>query len=125
MRFGVSIFLLVPIVLTVLAWIEGIRANGKAEPVPYVGTRTWPAMLFLAGPVLMLFGLVGLRMWNLTHPTFPVWMFFTGGASSMAALVASTWSAPGFRPIAFFAALGWVACFGLGLLMLSALSGLR
>jgi len=128
MGFRVLIFLFVPMVLTMLAWREGIRANRRPESGRHVRVRTWPAMLFLAGTVLMVFGLVALRIAKVQSLTSPIWyvsMLFIGGASSIAALVSSTRGTPGFRLIAFFAALSWLACFGLVLFMLSALSGLR
>ena len=81
-------------------------------------------MLFLAGPFLMTLGFFALPRIPASVPA-RVWMIFIGTASSVAALVSSAWATPRFRPIALFAALSWVVCFCLVLMMLSALAGLR
>ena len=131
MLFSPLFCLIVPLVLTVLAWREGLRilANATRDSTAHVRIRTWPAMIFLLGTVVMVAGLfiVRFRRPSLTPPslTLGAWMFCVGALSSIAALVSSLWAMPRFRPLAFFAALGWTSCFGLVLMMLSALRGLR
>jgi len=109
----IVLVLVVPVALTVLAWITGLRVIATHEAAVKVRTRTWPAMLFLAGPFLMTLGFLALPQVPASLPARE-WMFLIGAASSVAALVSSAWASPRFRALALFAALSWVVCFGLG-----------
>ncbi len=114
------LLLLVPLVLTVLAWIKGLKALAVVnESTAGLRARTWAPMLFLLVPFTLLLCFVGLRMVPLTAPG----LVFFGAASSVAALVTSVRSPSGFRPLALFAAAAWVACFGLALMVMLAVSG--
>jgi len=115
---------LVPLMLTLLAWREGLRALASTESKDGIRSRTLLPMLLLAAPVAMLLGLVG-RVANVASQTAPGRMIFIGAASSVVALITSTWSQRGFRPLAIFAAAAWVLCYGLPLLAMFSLAGLR
>ena len=129
--FSLLLFLLVPLVLTALAWREGLHAlAANADSTSHIRLRTWPTMFFLLGTVVIVLGLFieHFTRTDLTSPkslTAMVWMFCAGGLSSLAALVSSTWAMPQLRPLAFFAALAWTGCFAVVLTMLSGLRGLR
>jgi len=116
--------LLVPLVLTLLAWKQGLRALATTESKDGIRARTLVPMLFLAGSVAVL-GLVGLQVAHVASPTTSGRMIFIGATSSVAALITSTWSPRGFRPPAIFAAAAWVLCYGLPLLAMFSLAGLR
>jgi hypothetical protein len=121
------LLLLVPLVLTVLAWIKGLRAIAVvSESTAGVRARTLPPMLFLVGPVVILLSFVGMLIAHVAPlMTAPWQLVLIGAVSSVAALVTSAWSPRGFRALALFAAAAWVACFGLALAVLSALHGLQ
>jgi len=126
LRFPIWLILpLVPLVLTLLAWREGLSAPTITESRDGVRARTLLPMLFLTGPVAMLLGLVGLQVAHVASPDTPRRMILIGAASSVAALITSTWSPRGFRPLALFAAAAWVLCYGLPLLAMFSLAGLR
>jgi len=91
---------LVPLVLTLLAWREGLRALATAESKDGLRSRTLLPMLFLAGPVAMLLGLVGLQAGHFASLTAPGRMMIIGSAAAVAALITSTRSPRGFRPLA-------------------------
>lgn len=120
------LFLLVPFVLTLLAWRKGLQtiASGNG-PTTGLRLRTLPPMLFLAGPVIALLGFFSLRMAHETSLATPGWMVVIGISSSVAALITSFWGPRDFRPLALFAAAAWVVCFGLALMMMLALAGLH
>src|SRR5262249_52773201 len=118
-----------PIVLTILAWRAGVQtiaaaANLKAR----TRARTWPAMLFLAVPVIVVVVFVCLRLGR-ANAVFAAhvfgWMLAIGTAFSVVAFVASIWSSPGFRPLGLCAAAVWLLCFGLVVQWISGLAGLR
>ena len=121
--------LLVPFALTLLAWREGLRVLSTAnDSKTRIGTRVWPVMLSLLAVVVMVLGLFVLRFAGPKPATIAGlvgWMFAIAVMASVAALVSSSWAMPRLRSVAFFAALAWAVCFGLVLVMLSALSGLR
>jgi hypothetical protein len=127
--FAIFFLLLVPSTLTLLAWWNGLRMIASAgESKTGIRIRVWPAMLFLAAPLVMLLGFLWLRaghMDMIARTNLTVWMLVIGAISSVTALVTSTWAPPGFRPIALFAAAAWVVCFGGVLMALTALSELR
>src|SRR5215831_7658782 len=126
--FPIIFLLLVPSALTLLAWRNGLRAIAEAgESSIAIRARALPAMLFLAGPVVMVLGLVGLRAGHIdvTRTNVDTLMLLIGAISSFSALVTSLWAPRGFRPIALFAAAAWVVCFGLVLIGFAALSALR
>jgi len=75
--------------------------------------------------ILFFFGLRIGRVDSVIVAKSGAWMLFIGALSSVLALVTSTWAPRGFRPLALFAAASWVACFGLALKAVAALSGLR
>ena len=129
MLFGFPVWLIcllsIPVVATLLAWREGLVALTNKEFKDCVRSRTLLPMLFLAGPVVTLLGLVELQVGHVASLTGPARLIFTGAASSVAALIASMWSPPGFRPLAIFAAAAWVLCYGLPLLAIFSLAGLR
>lgn len=120
---------LVPFALTLLAWRAGLRAIAIAGvSKSSVQARTWPAMVFLAGPVAVEIIYISLRVGHvdqLTAINTFVWMGAIGAMSSVAALVTSTWAPRGFRPPALCAAAGWAACFALVFYMIAALRALR
>jgi hypothetical protein len=116
---------LVPLVLTLLAWREGLRALATAESKDGLRSRTLLPMLFLAAPVAMLLGSVGLQAGHFASLTAPGRMMIIGSAAAVAALITATRSPRGFRPLAIFAAAAWVLCYGLPLLAMFALAGLR
>jgi hypothetical protein len=127
--YAIWLLLLVPGVLTVLAWRAGLLAIATADnSKAAVRARIWPAMFFLAGPVAAVLAFVWLRLGPVdtaTRATGFAWLLFAGAISSVAALVTSIWSPGSFRPLALFAAVAWTACFGLALIAVSALVGLR
>jgi hypothetical protein len=85
-------------------------------------------MLFLAGPAAAVITHIWLRVGHvdqLSATNIFVWTVAIGAMSSVAALITSTWSPRGFRPLALCAAAGWAACFGFVIRMISALKGLR
>src|SRR5215472_5140367 len=128
MWFFYSIWL-IPFALTLLAWRAGLHAIASAGvSKSSVRARTWPAMLFLAGPVAVLIIHIWLRVGyvdQITATNISVWIVAIGAMSSVAALITSTWSPRGFRPLAFWAASGWAACFGFVIRMISSLGALR
>jgi len=124
MWFFYSIWL-IPFVLTLLAWRAGLRVIASAGvSKSSVRARTWPAMLFLAGPVAVLIIHIWLRVGyvdQITATNIFVWIVAIGAMSSVAALITSTWSPRGFRRLALCAAAGWAACFGFVIRMISSL----
>jgi hypothetical protein len=103
---------LLPLVLTLLAWLAGLHviATGTGSKARR-WARTWPAMLFLAVPLVMMLGNVWQRY--VSHHAFPAsfMMWYIAAASSVGALVASTWAPRRFRVLALCAAAGWVGWF--------------
>src|SRR5215471_7975062 len=103
MWFFYSIWL-VPFVLTLLAWRAGLHAIAIAGvSKSSVRARTWPNMLFLAGPLAVVIIHIWLRVGHvdqLTATNTFVWIVVIGAMSSVAALVTSAWAPRGFRPLA-------------------------
>ena len=93
MWFFYSIWL-VPFALMLLAWRAGLHAIAIAGvSKSTVRARTWPAMLFLAGPVAVVMIHIWLRAGRvdqLTATNTFVWIVAIGAMSSVAALVTST-----------------------------------
>ena len=117
---------LIPFVLTLLAWRAGLHAIVSAGvSKSNVRARTWPAMLFLAGPTAAVMIHIWLRVGHVDSVPAFVWNVAIGAMSSVAALVASTWAPRGFRPLALCASAGWVACFAYVVRGISALGALR
>lgn len=113
-------------VLTLLAWIEGLRAiRAATEPKTELWERILPPMLLLIAPILMLFGLFFLRLGHLISPALPGRMVIIGATSALAALITSFRAPRGFRGLAIAASMAWLVCFGLALLAVFALRGLR
>ena len=82
-------------------------------------------MLLLVLPVIVALGFVGIQIRPVVPGSVIAWMLFLGGGSSAAALVSSIWTPFSVRPLAIFAAVSWVVCFGLAFMGLFALAGLR
>lgn len=126
MLFFYSIWL-VPFVLTLLAWRAGLRAIAIAGvSKSSVRARTWPAMLFLAGPVAVAIIYIWLRVGHVEQLTVAntfLWIVAIGVMSSVGALVTSTWAPRGFRLLALSAAAGWAACFAWVIRMIAGLGG--
>jgi hypothetical protein len=120
--FPVLLVLLILWVLTLLAWIEGLRAIKAATESK---GRILLPMLLLTVPVLMLFGFFFLRLGRVVSLALPGQMAIVGAASALAALLTSFRAPRGFRGLALAASIAWLACFGLALMALFALSGLR
>jgi hypothetical protein len=120
--FPVLLVLLILCVLTLLAWIEGLRAINAATEAK---GRILLPMLLLTVPVLMLFGFFLLRLGHVVSPALPGRMAIIGAASAFAALLTSIRAPRGFRGMALAASIAWLACLGLALMAVFALTGLR
>src|SRR5215813_3936235 len=124
--FPVMLFLAVIWVLTLLAWIEGFRTMAAAaESKDDIRQRVLPPMLLLTAPIAIVFGFFLLRLVHVASPALPGRMAIIGAASALAALITSIRAPRGFRALALSASIAWLACFGLALMAVFALSGLR
>jgi hypothetical protein len=112
----------VPFLLTLVAWRAGLRTIGAtSDSEAGVPARTWPVLLLLACPAIELsvaWGLSALR--DIGHvrgaflpPAVTSVMIIIAPASAVAALIISGWAPRRLRPLAFSAAIAWVAAFGL------------
>jgi len=126
--FPVLFFLLILWVLTVLAWIEGLRAIKTAgESKPDIRGRTLPPLILLAVPIAALVFLFVLRL-SLRHPTYsvlPERIFLISLLSALAALLMSFRAPRGVRGLALSAAIAWIIAFALVIRATIALNGLR
>ena len=124
--FPVLLFLLVLWVLTLLAWIEGLRAIRSAGEVKaQIRRRVLPPMILLAAPIIILSGFFLMRLGHWVSPALPGRMAIIGAASALAALITSFRSPHGFRALALSAAIAWLVCFGLALIAMFSLRALR
>jgi hypothetical protein len=122
----VLLVLLILWVLTLLTWIEGLRAiRAATEPKSELQGRILPPMLLLTAPIVMLFGLLFLRFGYVVSPALPGRMVLIGAISALAALLTSFRAPRGFRGLAIAASMAWLVCFGLALVALFSLRGLR
>jgi heme/copper-type cytochrome/quinol oxidase subunit 2 len=124
--FPVMLFLLVIWVLTLLAWIEGMRATaGAGEAKADIQRRVLLPMVLLTVPFAILVIFFVLRFGHVVSLVWPGRMAIIGLFSALAALITSLRAPRGFRGLAISASMAWLVCFGLALMAMFALRGLR
>lgn len=128
--FPVLLFLLVLWVLTVLAWIEGLRAiKAAGESKSEIRGRVLPPLILLIVPLaaLVLLFLLRLRL-DVRHATYyllPGRMFSVSFVSALAALLMSFRAPRGVRGLALSASIAWLIAFGLVIRVIIGLNALR
>lgn len=128
--FPVLFFLLILWVLTVLAWIEGLRAiRAAGQPQSGIRGRVLPPLMLLMVPLAALVFLFLLRLrLDVRHATYyllPGRMFFVAFVSALAALLMSLRAPRGVRGLTLSAAIAWLIGFGLVIRLMIGLNGLR
>jgi hypothetical protein len=128
--FPLLLFLLVLWMLTVLAWVEGLRAiRAAGEPRSGIRGRVLPPLILLMVPLAELVFLFLLRLrLDVRHATYfllPGRMFFIALISALAALLMSFRAPRGVRGLALSASIAWLLGVGLLIRMMMGLSGLR
>lgn len=130
LAFPILLFLLVLWILTILAWVEGLRViRAAGESNSGIRGRVLPPLILLMVPVAALVFLFLLRLrLDVRHATYfvlPGRIFFVAILSALAALLVSFRAPRGVRGLALSAAVAWLIAFGLVIRLMIGLNALR